>query len=517
MANDSHSRPVLKRSPSDNTLSPSATKVDEHVEKKLKTEAKGLNTIQYAVEGELNPSSKNAANAQDAKKLLSPDEKERGATQTANKSPEPEPSGDTRIPHWQDETRDFAGELIIVRKKLAISLAQEAQMAELMVDDGIGGSGTKPQYNLFVDGSYEQDNVNKHKPQQQRWGRGGYGVVFRNPYNGKGGKKGVLGDSLAEFNHNNDPQTRYVSRPAQRRGGDGGLSPEDFNIRSWRTHHSLSALQTELAAIAQGMDTVARVHGSIGRHHHQPFSSSVTIFTDSKSSINRIARGARPDATSDRQGYGEHNKNKNKNGETQKEEEEITTSSALTTPLIRTIIWLSHFLADLGCEIKLQWMPRCTVLAHKLADEVAGWWKKEGEEALIFNERDRPPWRRDGILDALHHDGLLPVVERLDAAEELLRLDPPFTDLSEMSREEKRLKNWDHKAVRQQRKERRQRQVRDGSNRLLENFSGSAVQSRMSTEALLEMPPLWNRSAAFSMVNEDMAKVLKDTQSKKRG
>ncbi|KAK3396603.1 hypothetical protein B0T20DRAFT_481583 [Sordaria brevicollis] len=36
-----------------------------------------------------------------------------------------------------------------------------------------------------------------------------------------------------------------------------------------------------------------------------------------------------------------------------------------------------------------------------LADKVAGWWRCEG---AVFNQVNKPVWRRDGILDAVYED-----------------------------------------------------------------------------------------------------------------
>ncbi|EGZ78613.1 hypothetical protein NEUTE2DRAFT_39830, partial [Neurospora tetrasperma FGSC 2509] len=346
----------------------------------------------------------------------------------------PEPSGDLRIPLWQNETRAFKGEFIYPRKSqgLATRLASEAQGAELMVDG-------KPQFNLFVDGSYKPHHENRGAPEHRRFGHGGYGVVFRNPYHGKG---------PAEFDHGNHAND-YFTEGTQ---VEDNLSTKDFNIRSWHSHRVLSSLHAELAAISQGMETVISL---LKRHH--PLSASVTIFSDSKTAMNRLSRRPHPDG-----------------------EFAITTTDALTMPLVRAIVWQSHFLFERGCELKLQWLPRCSVLAHTLADEIAGWWRKAD---AVFYQRDRPPWRRDGILDALHHEALVKVIERIEAEALLLR---PSS-----------------------RRERFKSRFSRENNMLLENFCGSAVQRSFSGDSLLELPPIWERSGAFSMVNEDMAKVMK--------
>lgn len=463
--------------------------VNKHVAKRLKVDVEGFGTLEYAFE--LAPdTSKDTEQSPThshpppqtpphtflppSHELSDPEDQERAALLDASHAPShaptnltataaslradgsPEPSGDTRIPLWQNETRAFKGEFAYPRKSrgLATRLAREAQRAELMVDG-------KPQFNLFVDGSYKQNHDNRGAPEHRRFGRGGYGVVFRNPYHGKG---------LAECDHNHDDEAQYCTKVPQ-----DSLSTKDFNIRSWRSHRVLSSLHAELAAISQGMETVISLHK---RHH--PLSASVTIFTDSKTAMNRLSRRLRSDAA---------------DGEAIiTETEPITTTDALTMPLVRAIVWQSHFLSERGCEIKLQWLKRCTVLAHKLADDVAGWWRKEH---AVFYQRDRPLWRRDGILDALHHEALVKVIERIEA-EALLR--PPLVSASQRRKQAKR--------ERQERERERERESRS-QDMLLENFSGSAMQTRMNSDPLLKMPPIWERNAAFSMVNVDMAKILK--------
>ncbi|KAA8631651.1 hypothetical protein SMACR_08037 [Sordaria macrospora] len=105
------------------------------------------------------------------------------------------PSGDIRIPLWQNETRAFNGEIIVSptsknrnKKAAARKVARQAQSAPLVVDG-------KPQFNLFVDGSHQSGGITiAHQTSgprpQARFARGGYGVVFRNPYHGQGQGQG---------------------------------------------------------------------------------------------------------------------------------------------------------------------------------------------------------------------------------------------------------------------------------------------------------------------------------------
>ncbi|KAK3500550.1 hypothetical protein B0T13DRAFT_398415 [Neurospora crassa] len=254
--------------------------------------------------------------------------------------------------------RAFKGTIVYPKKANgeAQRLASDAQKAALWVDG-------KPHFNLFVDGSYRKQGDKSDKPKGRKrdleyraWGPGGYGVIFRNPYHEKG---------PAELDHNHDGEAER--HPDE---SEDGLGPGNFNIRYWHSYRVLSSNHAELAALPQGLETVV---ASVRKH--RPPSASVTVFTDSIFSLNRLT--PRPDGQTGNM------------------------RDALTLPLVRVIVWQSHYLADRGCDIKLQWLPRNCVLAHRLADSVAGWWKNEG---TIFYQMDKPLWRRDGILDTVHED-----------------------------------------------------------------------------------------------------------------
>lgn len=359
----------------------------------------------------------------------------------------PSPSGDTRIPLWWDETRAFKGDIIIATRKenkqgSAGKVARQAQKAPLMVDG-------KPQFNLFVDGSYQSPQ----NAEPKILARGGYGVVFRNPYHGQG---------AVEFDHGHGNEAWNNTRPELNTQEDD-LGRNDFNIRSWRSHRVYSSRHAEMAAVSQALETVIAIV-----KRQQPSSGvSVSIFSDCKDVINRIARPRVP------------------------ESEGMTDADALSMPLVRAIVWQSHYLFDeWDCKIKLRWLPRCCVLAHRLADHVAGWWKSGDKHesadgaGVIFQQKDRPVWRRDGILDALHGD-LTKVVDRIKKRE----INRPARSL------------------------RAPKLKRQEGGDMLDRFAGSAVQTSFSSDSLLEMPPIWERSGAFEMVNEDMAKVLKGRPS----
>ncbi|KAJ4399507.1 hypothetical protein N0V85_006003 [Neurospora sp. IMI 360204] len=344
----------------------------------------------------------------------------------------PSPSGDTRIPLWQNETRAFKGTCELPTKSDAISSAESAQKAELWVDD-------KPQFNVFVDGSYKpyvELPKRNRQPEHRSWGRGGYGVAFRDPY------------------HNDTFQSRT-------KGLGGKVRRRDFNIRSWSSYRVLSSYHTELAAIFQGLQTVL----TSVRLHRPPSGASVCIFTDNTNCVKRL-----------------------RNKRALADDEPVTLRDALIMPLVRAIVWLSHCLSDEGCEIKLQWLPRCCVRAHKLADWAAGSWKRDD---AVFYQKDLPPWRRDGILDAVHedlildavHEDLIKVVDRIEAGEQA-RL-PPWAERQRGSKTED-----------------------DGD--ILENFSGSTLQKEIETHSeFMDMPSITESDPAPSMVVEDPIKSFK--------
>lgn len=364
----------------------------------------------------------------------------------------PSPSGDVRIPLFQNETRPFRGEIIITTRKYgrAKKIAREAQRAPLMVDG-------RPQFNIFVDGSYLSLTKGKGE-KRDTFSRGGYGVAFRNPYHGQGDSEYDHGQH-GEETWGNDKTHPELSAKEDR------LGRNEFNVRSWRSHRVYSSRHAELAAVSQGLETVI----AVAKRQKPSFGMSVSIFSDSKDVINRIARPPIPDT------------------------EEMTDADAMSMPLVRAIVWQSHYLADeWNCKIKLRWLPRCCVLAHKPADHVAGWWRGADRHdasgdgtGRVFQQKDRPVWRRDGILDTLHDD-LSKVLGRIERGEIRHPPCPP----ARIARP-KRRDNGD----------------------MLDRFAGSAVQARMrmsSTDSLLQMPPIWDRNnAAYGMVDEDMRKISK--------
>lgn len=283
----------------------------------------------------------------------------------------PLPSGDVRILLWRDEN--------------SCLLRRDHHHRE---EEWEGGKdcpgGTKsplmvsgrPQFNLFVDGSYRSLHKPREEEERDTFSRGDYGVVFRNPYHSRG-------DDEFDHGQNGEAWDNNSNTPLELNVPEDALGRREFNIRSWISHRVYSSRHAELAAISQGLETAI----AVAKRQNPSSGVSVTIFSDSKDVINRIAR---PPISADM---------------------EMTDGDAMSMPLVRVIVWQSHYLADeWNCEIKLRWLPRCCVLAHKLADYVAEWWRgpdklESGDgTAIVFQQKDRPVWHRDGILDTLHQD-----------------------------------------------------------------------------------------------------------------
>ncbi|KAK3396592.1 hypothetical protein B0T20DRAFT_502030 [Sordaria brevicollis] len=361
----------------------------------------------------------------------------------------PSPSGDLRTTLWRKETRAFNGKITIRKRNKRDSMERAARQAQGEAPLIVKG---KPIFNMFVDGSYQRYVKHTLPDLDSHFARGGYGVVFRNPYHGKGSKEFDHGQQGHEEEQMWDNRGTGINTP------EDGLGKSDFNIRSWRSHRVYGAWHAEMAAISQALETVI----TLVKRHKPSSGVSVTIFSDCKDVIKRIQR---PPA---------------------RLSEEMTDKDALSMPLLRAIVWQSHYLVEeWDCEIELRWLPRCCVLAHRLADHVARWWKNKDKDesgdgtGITFQQKDRPVWHRDGMLDVLHKD---------------------------FKRILKKVKNGEIRHPAGRIPARKLKEKERGN--MLDRFTGSAVQEEMSTDALLMMPPIWERSAAFRMVNEDMDKIL---------
>ncbi|KAK3500546.1 hypothetical protein B0T13DRAFT_447224 [Neurospora crassa] len=71
-----------------------------------------------------------------------------------------------------------------------------------------------------------------------------------------------------------------------------------------------------------------------------------------------------------------------------------------TNPLVRAIVWQSHYLYDHGCTLDIRWHPRFCALGPALADAAASSWKFWEESS--FCQAKLPAEERDGILEKLH-------------------------------------------------------------------------------------------------------------------
>ncbi|KAL0466519.1 hypothetical protein QR685DRAFT_505622 [Neurospora intermedia] len=158
----------------------------------------------------------------------------------------PTPSLDYRIALWTQETREFAGKLILEPPEHARFSAQEACRGPLWVDN-------VPRIIIFCDGSSMLTPL-------MTWEgtNGGYGVVLRDPW--------------AAGNEEN---------------GQEGVVQEAFEVCSWSFQKMYSSSQAELAAIAQSIDTSLRLRE---KHRRAP-RFEARILTDSKECWHRLRKG----------------------------------------------------------------------------------------------------------------------------------------------------------------------------------------------------------------------------------
>ncbi|KAK3500549.1 hypothetical protein B0T13DRAFT_447227 [Neurospora crassa] len=284
----------------------------------------------------------------EAEEPLHPNERERSPRS-------PTPSNDHRIALWAQETRRFAGEMIMDTAHDARFYARIACTSRLWVNN-------VPQIIIFCDGSSRcVPNMTFHGT------NGGYGVVVRNPWavanrNGQGSRL-ERGGRAANTSLNNG-----TSVPGSALFGFGYES--GFYLRSWSNRKMYSSTEAELAAIAQSFDTTVRLI-----QQHNPDTVDVQVFTDSQPSFHRIVPGLK------------HRQDK--------------FFYRHTEPVLRALIWLSHRLKDLGGKLKLRWNPRRCAIGPDLADDAASEHLR-GVNRDGFCQRNLPLDQRDGILDMLH-------------------------------------------------------------------------------------------------------------------
>lgn len=125
-----------------------------------------------------------------------------------------------------------------------------------------------PQFTIFCDGSSENTRF-----AQFRGDKGGYGVVFRDPYE--------------TVSHNDVDLAPNRLKPeffGKEKEDDRGV--DDFVILNWLSRKVYSADHAEISALSQGLDEVTKRVDRFG-----PPSSTLKIFSDSASCQSRITKG----------------------------------------------------------------------------------------------------------------------------------------------------------------------------------------------------------------------------------
>lgn len=143
----------------------------------------------------------------------------------------------------------------------AIETAKAAHNEDFFVDGA-------PQFTIFCDGSSENTRF-----AQFRGDKGGYGVVFRDPYE--------------TVSHNDVDLAPNRLKPeffGKEKEDDRGV--DDFVILNWLSRKVYSADHAEISALSQGLDEVTKRVDRFG-----PPSSTLKIFSDSASCQSRITKG----------------------------------------------------------------------------------------------------------------------------------------------------------------------------------------------------------------------------------
>lgn len=223
-----------------------------------------------------------------------------------------------------------------------------------------------PQLSLFCNGSIK--NI-----RGQGWKKGGYRVAFRDPF--LGATPFVSQTDPARFVEEptiREHQQAFSSEPQEEGENPGGFAQvTEFTILEVATK-TLSVPHVELAAIAQSLEVGIKL-----LDEHQPDSMKISVFTDSAQAVERLEYGILP-----------------------LDSDEGSLSRWSTNPLVRAIVWQSHYLYDRGCTLEIRWHPRCCALGPALADAVASSWKFW--EKSLFCQVNLPAEERDGILEKLH-------------------------------------------------------------------------------------------------------------------
>ncbi|KAK3952679.1 hypothetical protein QBC32DRAFT_313684 [Pseudoneurospora amorphoporcata] len=295
------------------------------------------------------------------------------------------PASDPRITAWKAEKRTFKGKIVQSSALEATRTALAAQKADLWVKGN-------PQFAIFCDGSCRNTQVS-----QFHGTKGGYGVVFRDPYEPDNR------DIDLAFDKN---QLRHFEESER-----DGLNEDDFTIRQWLSGMTFTPHHAELCAIAQSNEeAIKRVI------KHGPVSATVRIFTDSRDSQRLIEKTIQA-------------VNNAQNPRKRKRTEGLPFHDRHIVPVVRAIVWQSHFLFEHGCKLEIHWMPRCSTFAARIADHVAGLWRRED---AIYSQENLASGRRDGMMDKFHEEVSDIVRSRLTP--------PPTANLNPASRPERPMK-----------------------------------------------------------------------------
>ncbi|EGZ78631.1 hypothetical protein NEUTE2DRAFT_135569 [Neurospora tetrasperma FGSC 2509] len=277
---------------------------------------------------------------------------------TRKRSPRsPSPIEDPRLPQWKAETRSFKGNMFCHHQSpgTAIETAKAAHNGDLFVDGA-------PQFTIFCDGSSENTRF-----AQFRGDKGGYGVVFRDPYE----TVGHNGVDLAP----NRLKPEFFGKEKEK-----DWDVEDFVILNWLNRKMRSPKRAD---------------------RFGPASSTLKIFSDPASCQSRINKGILVGDDFVSGGKNLMSDDSNATSGKKRQRTEVTFYDKHTNPFVRAIVWQSHYLFERGCTIEIHWMPRNCTFAAFLADHVAGLWRLENAE---FSQSNLAREERDGIMDKLSEE-----------------------------------------------------------------------------------------------------------------
>ncbi|KAK3335047.1 hypothetical protein B0H65DRAFT_553365 [Neurospora tetraspora] len=136
-------------------------------------------------------------------------------------------------------------------------------------------------------------------------------------------------------------QQQDVEHPA---GESGGVRAKDFTIGSWSSEKVFSPDMAEMAALAQAMCMSVNFLDSPDPSK-KPTVANLEIFSDSRECLGFL------------QATKAHRAPKE------------------LRPIVKAIVWMSHYLKERGSSVQLFWNKRCCALGPGLADAAAGAWR----------------------------------------------------------------------------------------------------------------------------------------------